>query len=79
MRTQDQRRKGFAFTKEICLGDVIQVILLACSAIWFFAHMDAQISGFGRELDELHTNVGALRTDVDVLKTHVADVVDRRP
>lgn len=78
MSNNDRRSKKFFFTKEICLGDILQFLVLACSAIWFFAHFDAKVEASFNELDDLHHNVGAMRSELDILKTHVADVLDHR-
>lgn len=77
MSTPDRRKSKFSFTKEICLGDILQFAVLLGSAVWFFAHVDAKVEASFNELDDLHRNVGAMRSELDILKTHVADVVDR--
>lgn len=71
-RDPDRRTNKFRFTKEICIGDIVQIIMVGGSIIWFAAHMDAQVSAFGRELDELHVKMATVVTDVAVLKANDA-------
>lgn len=65
------KTKGFTFTKEVCIGDVIQICIVLCSVVWLFAHIDERVNSFGRELDELHQNVGSMRSEMDTMKGRI--------
>lgn len=65
------------FNTEIGLGDVIQIMAGAAAIIWLVATINTRVDAFEANIERMDQNVTTMRSEVDVMKVRLADLIER--
>lgn len=72
---QFRNKRKFSFDRSICLGDILQVLLLVVGGISAIAVGSYKLERLGGEMDDLQGKVSIMHDDITVLKTGFSDMV----